>query len=65
MSAVVVAPAQLETADEVFVTGSMGGVTPVLAVDGRRIGAGRRGPRTERSTKVCAALTVCAGTPVA
>jgi branched-chain amino acid aminotransferase len=31
-------------ADEVFVTGTMGGVTPVLTVDGRTIGAGRPGP---------------------
>lgn len=31
-------------ADEVFVTGTMGGVTPVISIDGRTIGAGRPGP---------------------
>jgi len=31
-------------ADEVFVTGTMGGVTPVLTVDGRTIGSGDPGP---------------------
>lgn len=30
-------------ADEVFVTGTMGGVTPVLSVDGRVIGSGKPG----------------------
>ncbi len=35
---------QVYAADEVFVTGTMGGVTPVLAVDGRTIGSGRPGP---------------------
>lgn len=36
-------------ADEVFVTGTFGGLTPVSVVDGRTIGAGTgRGPMTER-----------------
>ena len=34
----------LVNADEVFVTGTMGGVTPVVSLDGRRIGGGSRGP---------------------
>ena len=38
----------LYTADEVFVTGTMGGLTPVLEVDGREIGSGTRGPLTQR-----------------
>lgn len=37
-------------ADEAFVTGTFGGLTPVVEVDGRRIGAGARGPVTERLT---------------
>jgi branched-chain amino acid aminotransferase len=35
-------------ADEAFVTGTFGGLTPVRAVDGRAIGTGRLGPVTER-----------------
>ena len=33
---------QLYTADEAFVTGTMGGLTPVVSVDGRTIGTGAR-----------------------
>ena len=36
------------TADEMFTTGTMGGVAPVVEVDGRRIGSGSRGPLTRR-----------------
>jgi len=39
---------ELYTADEVFTTGTMGELTPVLEADGRLIGSGRRGPLTER-----------------
>lgn len=35
-------------ADEAFVTGTFGGLTPVTAVDGRQIGAGEYGPMTRR-----------------
>jgi branched-chain amino acid aminotransferase len=35
-------------ADEAFVTGTFGGLTPVIAVDGRVIGGGNPGPLTER-----------------
>ncbi|MDH5291177.1 MAG: aminotransferase class IV, partial [Acidimicrobiia bacterium] len=35
-------------ADEAFVTGTFAGLAPVVEVDGRIIGAGRRGPVTER-----------------
>ena len=35
-------------ADEAFVTGTFGGLTPVVAVDGRDIGVGRPGPMTGR-----------------
>lgn len=35
-------------ADEAFVTGSFGGLTPVVKVDGRMIGTGKPGPVTAR-----------------
>ncbi len=35
-------------ADETFVTGTFGGVTPVVKIDGRMIGNGRRGDITSR-----------------
>jgi len=35
-------------ADEAFVTGTFGGITPVVEVDGRKIGTGRRGDVTAR-----------------
>ena len=35
-------------AGESFVTGTFAGVVPVTSVDGRTIGAGTRGPMTER-----------------
>ena len=39
---------EVYTADEMFTTGTMGELSLVLEVDGRRIGAARRGPVTER-----------------
>ncbi|MDQ2736667.1 MAG: aminotransferase class IV [Pseudomonadota bacterium] len=41
--------AQVYSADEAFVTGTLGGVTPVTLVDGRRIGDGKPGPQTRRA----------------
>jgi branched-subunit amino acid aminotransferase/4-amino-4-deoxychorismate lyase len=41
-------PADLETADEAFITGTTREVTPVVRIDDRAIGAGRPGPLTER-----------------
>jgi branched-chain amino acid aminotransferase len=38
--------AQAYAADEAFVTGTLGGVTPVTRIDGRTIGDGRPGPMT-------------------
>lgn len=35
-------------ADEAFVTGTFGGLTPVTHIDGRQIGAGQMGPVTKR-----------------
>ena len=39
---------ELYTADEVFTSGTMGELTPVLEADGRRIGDGTAGPLTQR-----------------
>ncbi len=55
---------QLYTADEAFVTGTMGGLVPVLAVDGRAIGDGQPGPVTKQLTALFADLTATTGTPV-
>jgi len=56
---------QLYTAGEAFVTGTMGGIVPVLSVDGRPIGDGVPGPVTKRLTALFADLTATTGTPVA
>ena len=55
---------QVYAADEVFVTGTMGGVTPVLTVDGRTIGAGQPGPCAARLAAAYAARTAAEGTLV-
>jgi len=39
---------ELYTADEVFTSGTMGELTPVLEADGRQIGNGKVGPITEK-----------------
>ncbi len=41
--------AQVYSADEAFVTGTLGGVTPVVRIDGRQIGDGKPGPLTARA----------------
>ncbi len=56
---------QLYTAEEVFVTGTMGGLAPVVKVDGRVIGDGTQGPVTKRLVALFAELTATTGTPVA
>jgi len=55
---------QLYNAEESFVTGTMGGLAPVLSVDGRTIGDGTPGPVTKRLTALYADLTATTGTPV-
>ena len=55
---------QLYTAEEAFVTGTMGGLAPVVSVDGRPIGDGTPGPVTKRLTALYADLTAATGTPV-
>jgi branched-chain amino acid aminotransferase len=42
--------AQVYAADEAFVTGTLGGVTPVARVDGRLIGSGRPGPLAQQAS---------------
>jgi branched-chain amino acid aminotransferase len=46
--------AQVYSADEAFCTGTLGGVTPVVKVDGRVIGAGVPGPLTQRAAQLYA-----------
>jgi branched-chain amino acid aminotransferase len=41
-------PAELRAADEVFISTTGGGVIAISKVDGQPIGAGRRGPMTQR-----------------
>lgn len=54
--------AELCTADEAFVTGTMGGITPVVQLDGRSIGTHGRGPLTARMAVGYAARTAVEGT---
>lgn len=56
---------QVYTADEVFVTGTMGELAAVTTVDGRRIGDGEPGPMTARLRRLYAGLTATSGVPVA
>lgn len=55
---------QFYAADEVFVTGTMGGLTPVVRLDGRPIGSGSPGPVTKRLSELFADLTARTGTPI-
>jgi branched-chain amino acid aminotransferase len=57
--------AEVYNADEVFVTGTMGGVTPALTVDGRTIGSGRPGPLVAQLSAAYLEQTAVEGTPVA
>ena len=49
-------------AGEVFVTGTMGGLAPVTAIDGRAIGDGKPGPVTARLMELFADLAARTGT---
>jgi len=55
---------QFHAADEVFVTGTMGGLVPVIAIDGRAIGDGKPGPVTKQIMGLFADLVAGSGTPV-
>jgi branched-chain amino acid aminotransferase group I len=57
-------PAEVYTADEMFTTGTMGELAPVLAVDGRTIGPGAPGPLTRRLQQLYAELTAREGEPL-
>jgi len=47
--------AETYAADEAFVTGTLGGITPVVRIDGRQIGSGGPGPVTEELAALYAA----------
>src|SRR5205807_490572 len=49
-------------ADEMFCTGTMGELAPVIAVDGRTIGDGKAGPMTLRLSELFRELTAREGT---
>ena len=49
-------------ADEMFTTGTMGELSPVLEVDGRQIGSGEKGPMTQRLQDLHAAWVRSHGT---
>ena len=51
-------------ADELFCTGTMGELAPVIRVDGRTIGTGKTGPITIRLADLFRQLTETEGTPV-
>jgi branched-chain amino acid aminotransferase len=51
-------------ADEVFCTGTMGEIAPVVKVDGRTIGSSKTGPVTEHLGAMFAELTATTGTEV-
>jgi len=55
---------QFYAADEVFVTGTMGGLVPVIAIDGRTIGEGTTGPVTRQLMGWFADLVARSGTEV-
>jgi branched-chain amino acid aminotransferase len=52
--------AQVYSADEAFVTGTLAGVTPVVAVDGRVIGSGMPGAQTQRAAALYEQATLAA-----
>ncbi len=54
---------EVYTADEVFTTGTMGELTPVLKVDGRTIGGGSH-PVTDRLREIYAQKTATQGEPL-
>ncbi|MDH3362807.1 MAG: aminotransferase class IV [Gammaproteobacteria bacterium] len=55
---------EVYTADEVFTSGTMGEITPVLEADGRMIGDGNPGPVTIRLRRLHRAFAYENGTPL-
>jgi branched-chain amino acid aminotransferase len=56
--------AEVYRADEMFCTGTMGELAPVVKVDGRTIGGGQAGPLTRRLSQLFAELTRSEGSAV-
>lgn len=52
---------EIYRADELFCTGTMGELAPVIKVDGRTIGSGALGPMTKRLSELFAKLTETEG----
>ncbi len=59
-----VSMAELYTADEAFTTGTMGALSWIKEVDGRRIGSGSKGPVIRRLQKLYAEKVVAEGVPL-
>jgi branched-chain amino acid aminotransferase group I len=59
-----VTPAELWSADEVFTTGTMGELTPVLEIDGRQVGEGEPGLLTARLRELFRRRTASEGEPL-
>ncbi|KAH9688699.1 Branched-chain-amino-acid aminotransferase-like protein 1 [Citrus sinensis] len=55
---------EFHTADEVWTTGTMGEITPVVKIDGRIVGDGKVGPVTQRIQKVYKKETEESGVPI-
>ena len=55
---------EVYTADEMFTTGTAGALTPVLEVDGRRIGSGSPGALTRRLQRLHLEHAYANGTPI-
>ena len=55
---------EVYTADEMFTTGTVGELSPVLEVDGRQIGNGKPGPMTGHLQKLYAEMTSTQGEPI-
>ncbi len=59
-----ISPAEAWSADELFTTGTMGELSPVLDIDGRTIGDGKAGPVTRRLQELYAAKASQEGEPL-
>uniref|UniRef100_A0A2P2NZ31 Branched-chain-amino-acid aminotransferase-like protein 1 n=1 Tax=Rhizophora mucronata TaxID=61149 RepID=A0A2P2NZ31_RHIMU len=55
---------EFHTADEVWTTGTMGELTPVVKIDGREVGSGQVGPITKRLQDAYKRLTGESGVPI-
>uniref|UniRef100_A0A0D9VU79 Branched-chain-amino-acid aminotransferase-like protein 1 n=1 Tax=Leersia perrieri TaxID=77586 RepID=A0A0D9VU79_9ORYZ len=55
---------EFHAADEVWTTGTMGEITPVVMIDGREIGDGKIGPVTRQIQNAYKVLTAGSGIPI-